>query len=247
MALVGINTLVYMSELQAGVAQSQLLPRIAELGATFAEVRREYIADQAERLAICEAAQQAGLELYLSVPESLVADSALHPQFDEFVQEAQEMGAKHMKFNQGTLPTADLALLKDIDARAAAAGVTLTIENDQTELNGTFACTQSSLQRLQEADSAIGYTFDLGNWLWRDEDPEEAFAALRSRITVFHLKNVAGTFANQDLHTTLLADGGINWQPMVQALDSSVPVFLEYPIDEEFVAQEFAKVQAARG
>lgn len=246
MTLVGINTLVYMQELQAGVPQSQLLPRIAKLGATFAEVRREYIANEAERLAIKEAAQQAGLELYLSIPQSLIVEGTVHPELNRYLQEAQQMGARHIKFNQGTLPTADADVIANIDQRAAAASMTLTIENDQTELNGTFACTSASLQRLQETGSAIGYTFDLGNWLWRNEDPQAAFAALQQRITVFHLKNVAGTFAGQDLHTTLLAEGDIDWKPMVQSLDSSVPVFLEYPIDAEHVAQEFAAVQAAR-
>lgn len=48
MTTIGINTLVYMTELANGTPQSNLLPIIASHGITLAEVRREYIASDAE-------------------------------------------------------------------------------------------------------------------------------------------------------------------------------------------------------
>lgn len=71
MTTIGINLLVYMQELNNGTAQSALLPTIAGHGVTLAEVRREYIKDDAEFDRIRETAEANGLDLFYSVPESL--------------------------------------------------------------------------------------------------------------------------------------------------------------------------------
>ena len=182
MTTIGINTLVYMDALRNGTPQSELLATIAAHGITLAEVRREYIADDAEYDAI---------------------------------------------------------------ANAAARNLTLSIENDQTPHNGTFACTQASLDHITANGSTIGYTFDLGNWYWRDENAQQAFNRLVDYITVFHLKNVNGSQDKSQLATTMLQDGVIDWQPMLDRLSASIPVFLEFPIPAEQVAEQVDIVRHA--
>ncbi|MBW3088743.1 sugar phosphate isomerase/epimerase [Bifidobacterium sp. 82T24] len=251
MTALGINTLVYLSDLANGVPQSTLLPRIADLGAGLAEVRREYIvgADgidaDVEFDRIAAARRAGGLGLFYSVPEVITAEGAANPELATYFAEARRMGAKNVKLNQGDVKDVSADVLHGIDALAAEYGVSVTIENDQTPENGTFVCTASSLENIKDAGSAIGYTFDLGNWLWRDEDPDAAFAALHGFITVFHLKNANGAEKREDLVTTMLDDGVIDWRELVAQLGDDVPVFLEFPIPADRVAEQFDIVRAA--
>ncbi|WP_018142633.1 sugar phosphate isomerase/epimerase family protein [Alloscardovia criceti] len=243
---IGINTLVYMTELQAGVAQSSLLARIADQGIHLAQVRREYITDAQELTAIRDVARALNMTLYYSVPESIVIKDAPHPDFELFLQEAQTMGIVDAKFNQGDIDTASAETLALLDKLAAQYDVTLSIENDQTNKNGTMDCTRASLKNIADNASAIGYTFDLGNWFWQNGEPEQAFEELKNSITIFHIKNIQGSFAEQDLHTVMLEDGRINWKPMMSALGDDVPVFIEYPIsDDQTISTEIALVQEA--
>ena len=128
MNIIGINTLVYMDALRDGATQSELLGSIAELGVTLAEVRREYIAGDDEFNAIANAARINGLRLFYSVPESITVNGDVNPRFEEFLDEAQRMGASNVKFNQGDINNVDLEVLRRIDESSAAHGVTLTIE-----------------------------------------------------------------------------------------------------------------------
>lgn len=247
MTTIGINTLVYMTELANGTPQSNLLPIIASHGITLAEVRREYIASDAEFDLIAAAAQANGLDLFYSVPESLTIDGAVNPGFAGFLDEARRMGVTNVKFNQGDVKDVAKSVIDDIDAAAAAYGVTLTIENDQTPENGTLDCTVASLRHIKELGGNIGYTFDLGNWFWRGENAGEAFAQLLPAITVFHLKNVNGAATREELATTMLEDGVIDWKTMLPQLDASVPVFLEFPIPADGVAAQVAQVREVVG
>ena len=99
MNIIGINTLVYMDALRDGATQSELLGSIAELGVTLAEVRREYIAGDDEFNAIANAARINGLRLFYSVPESITVNGDVNPRFEEFLDEAQRMGASNVRFN----------------------------------------------------------------------------------------------------------------------------------------------------
>lgn len=65
----GINLLVYKEQLEKGMPQSSLLRTIKEQGISLAEVRREYVLDEAERIAISKAAENLHMDLYYSVPE----------------------------------------------------------------------------------------------------------------------------------------------------------------------------------
>lgn len=247
MTTIGINLLVCMDELNGGTPQSALLPAIAGHGVTLAEVRREYIADDAEYDRIAEAAREHGLDLFYSVPEPLVVGDAVHPGFGTFLDEAVRMGVRNVKFNQGDVRDASAAVIAAIDDAAAERGLTLSVENDQTPENGTLACTAASLARIREVGGSIGYTFDLGNWFWRGEDAGEAFERLLPYITVFHLKNVNGAADRARLATTMLEDGVIDWRAMLPRLGGDVPVFLEFPIPADRVAGQLAAVRAVVG
>ena len=238
MTTIGINTLVYMDALQDGTPQSELLENIASHGITLAEVRREYIADDAEYDAIANAAARNRLTLFYSVPESITMNGDINPRFTQFLDEATRMHASNVKFNQGDIRKVSQQTLRLIDREAARHEVTLSVENDQTPENCTLSCTHASLGNIAENGSAVGYTFDLGNWYWRGEDPQAAFDRLLDHITVFHLKNVNGSQDRDRLATTMLQDGVIDWQPMLRRLPANVPVLLEFPIPAPQVAEQ---------
>lgn len=247
MTTIGINTLVYMDALHKGVAQSEILPRIAKLGVALAEVRREFITEDHEFDAIAQAKTDNHLQLFYSVPESITVDGDVNPGFERYLKEARRMGVSNVKFNQGDVKDVNPEVLHHIDNVAAQYGVTLSIENDQTPENGTFFCTQASLVRITANNSSIGYTFDLGNWYWRKEDAEQAFTKLLEYITVFHLKNVNGVSDSKNLSTTMLQDGVIDWRNMLKRLPEEVPIFLEFPIPEDRINEQLNIVRAAIG
>ncbi|MBW3094737.1 sugar phosphate isomerase/epimerase [Bifidobacterium sp. 64T4] len=241
MTTIGINTLVYMDALRDGTPQSELLARIASHGITLAEVRREYITGDAEIRAIAKAAEDNHLTLFYSVPEPLGVNGEANPQLEAFLDEAERMGAANVKFNQGDIVKASPETIRSIDEAAAAHKVTLSVENDQTPENGPLAGTAATLAHIAEAGGRIGYTFDLGNWRWLNEDPQTAFDQLLGHITIFHLKNVGNT--ENGPATTMLQNGGIDWQPMLHRLPATVPALLEFPIPAQLVGEQVSLVR----
>ena len=157
MNIIGINTLVYMDALRDGATQSELLGSIAELGVTLAEVRREYIAGDDEFNAIANAARINGLRLFYSVPESITVNGDVNPRFEEFLDEAQRMGASNVKFNQGDINNVDLEVLRRVDESSAAHGVTLTIDPSLCQAPKTTRWAGSPLA-IRECTS--------GRWVW---------------------------------------------------------------------------------
>ena len=92
MTTIGINTLVYMDALRNGTPQSELLATIAAHGITLAEIRREYIADDAEYDAIANAAAQQHMTLFYSVPESITVNGEPNPQFEQYQHRGESTG-----------------------------------------------------------------------------------------------------------------------------------------------------------
>ena len=231
MSTIGINTLVYKEKLDAGESQAALLSDIQSHDVQVAEIRREYVnGDLSE---ISRRADELGLELYYSVPEPIACGFAVNPDLETYLTEASILGATHVKFNIGTLGAG--ASSESVQNAVSKFDGTVTIENDQTPENGTLASTVGAA-----AAGITGYTMDLGNWYWQNEDPEAALAVLDPSMSVLHLKNV--TVDENGPATVLLDDGLINWKKFVRAAGSR-PVILEYPMQSEEISSEVAKLK----
>lgn len=239
----GINLLVYKEQLEKGMPQSSLLRTIKEQGISLAEVRREYILDEAERIAISKAAENLHMDLYYSVPEKIMENDSPNEQLGIYLEEAKCMNVKNVKFNIGSLYKATKEGVEKLKEIIELYDMTITIENDQTEENGTFQCTKEAIDTIQKFKLPIGYTMDLGNWYWQKEDPEQAFEELSDQISIFHLKNIA--FLNEKPETVMLENGSIPWKSMIGKLDDSVKVFLEYPISMKEVTKQIEVVKEA--
>lgn len=81
----GINLLVYKEKLDAGVMQSSLLKEIKEQGISLAEVRREYIPDEEELMAIAREAEKLQIDLCYSVPEKIVENNMPNSQLEVYL------------------------------------------------------------------------------------------------------------------------------------------------------------------
>lgn len=238
MKKLGINTLVYKQDLDKGVLQSNLLPIIKKY-TDLVEIRREYISSSQEFMALRDIARQKNIQLYYSVPDKITINHQLNSKFIQYLQEAHNMLCTHIKFNIGDLPTCSQNILLEIDRLSKQYQIAITIENDQTIENGTLNYVFNTLNYLQKNNSSIGYTFDIGNWCWQKENPQEAFAQLQQFISVIHLKTVDNLLMP---YTTFLHKGCLNWQNMLLSINDNIPIFLEYPIEQCNLAQEITTV-----
>ena len=228
-----VNTLFFLSDLQSGAGQAELLKSAAACGIGCVEIRREFIRDFAKECReIREKAELLQLRLYYSVPDTLYHGGKLKKQeIERYFSEASAMGSANVKLNIGdyrdNFQQEDAAYLNALCSRY---GITLTVENDQTAENGRLKKIQTFLECASEQSSSIGMTFDIGNWLWQQESPLAAAVALCRYTTQIHLKDVATT---PDVHTVLLDAGEIDWRLIIREFSPAVPVALEYPCMEK--------------
>jgi len=244
MKQIGINLLVFKNDLDNGIGQEKILSEIANLGVSIAEIRREYLKNSNEELIeINKLAQKLNLEIYYSVPEKIACEKKINSNIKVYFEEARQMGSTHIKFNIGDLENLDVYEIKKLEDIINRFHMKVTIENDQTPENGTLKSVTNAINIINNNSLSIGYTFDLGNWYWQNENPKNAFDLLNSKITVFHLKNI--DFSNVNPTTTLLSEGKINWKSMLNKIPKDVPVIIEYPIKGESILGEVDQVKEA--
>ena len=244
MKQIGINLLVYKNDLDNGMGQEKILSEIANLGVFIAEIRREYLKNSNEELIeINKLAQKLNLEIYYSVPEKIACEKKINSNIKVYFEEARQMGSTHIKFNIGDLENLDVYEIKRLEDIINSFNMKVTIENDQTSENGTLKSVTNAINIINNNSLSIGYTFDLGNWYWQNEDPKNAFNLLNSKITVFHLKNI--DILNNVPSTTLLSDGKIDWVLMLKEISKDVPIIIEYPIEKDNILAEVEQVKKA--
>ena len=92
--------------------------------------------------------------------------------------------------------------LSEIVGAASAAEIEVYIENFSKPLLPYSAV--EDIERIMDALPQIRYAFDVGNFICVGEDPFRAYARLRPRVSLFHLKNFTPT---DDGRGILCADG----------------------------------------
>ncbi|MDO4670336.1 MAG: xylose isomerase [Aerococcus sp.] len=235
-----INTAVFLTELQAGQRQSELLLRLHDFPISGVQVRGEFMgedpADELEKLTVY--CQEQGWELHYSVPEALFIDGEVNPHLGDYLQMAKTYQLASLKFSLGlTTPEAIASAREQIKASE----VVVTVENEGND-HGTEANLQEVLPQITEGQQ-IGFTFDAGNWYWvsKNYNVPALFKHLKPYVTVLHLKNIDVSA----LETTLLAEGDTDWQALVSQNNAEVPIFLEYAIPQDQLAAEIQLVTDA--
>lgn len=235
-----LNTLVFLKDLQAGINQSLLMKKVNKLGIKNIEVRREYINDfESELKDIRQQAEKYGMNVFYSVPKVLYRENKLLKQeLEKYLNEAKIMGCKNIKLNIGDFKHINCEDANIIRNLCDMYGVHITVENDQTIENGSCDKIYRFLSIMKELNSNITFTFDIGNWIFQNEDSFENAKVLRTFVTYIHLKDL-----DEAKKTVLLDGGSLNWKRILKVLPNNVPIALEYPCNTlEEIATEIQKL-----
>ena len=208
--------------------QSAVLPFIAGSGADGVEIRRElFTPDELSRLAELAAdIERRGLLVCYSAPEALfAADGSLNPRLSDFLQEAQTLNALWLKLSLGHFSHHDdLEALREI---LQESGMALVVENDQTDC-GQLAPMQRFKAACRVNQLPITLTFDMGNWLWVGDSPEEAARHLAPAVSYIHVK------AAEPHHSQFRAvppdEASGRWLALLDNLPADAPRGIEFPL-----------------
>ena len=208
--------------------QSAVLPFIAGSGADGVEIRRElFSADELNHLPELAAdIERRGLLVCYSAPEALfTADGSLNPRLADFLQEAQTLNALWLKLSLGRFTHQnDLDTLRDI---LRESGMALVVENDQTDC-GQLAPMQRFKAACRVNQLPITLTFDMGNWLWVGDSPEEAARHLAPAVSYIHVK------AAEPHHSHFRAvppdEASGRWLALLDNLPADAPRGIEFPL-----------------
>ncbi|HCB1754998.1 TPA: sugar phosphate isomerase/epimerase [Klebsiella oxytoca] len=208
--------------------QSAVLPFIAGSGADGVEIRRElFTPDELSRLAELAAdIERRGLLVCYSAPEALfAADGTLNPRLSDFLLEAQTLNALWLKLSLGHFSHHDdLEALREI---LQESGMALVVENDQTDC-GQLAPMQRFKAACRVNQLPITLTFDMGNWLWVGDSPEEAARHLAPAVSYIHVK------AAEPHHSQFRAvppdEASARWLALLNNLPADAPRGIEFPL-----------------
>lgn len=208
--------------------QSAVLPFIVGSGADGVEIRRElFTPDELSRLAELAAdIERRGLLVCYSAPEALfAADGSLNPRLSDFLLEAQTLNALWLKLSLGHFSHHDdLEALREI---LQESGMALVVENDQTDC-GQLAPMQRFKAACRVNQLPITLTFDMGNWLWVGDSPEEAARHLAPAVSYIHVK------AAEPHHSQFRAvppdEASARWLALLNNLPADAPRGIEFPL-----------------
>lgn len=226
MKKVYLNTVIALAD---GLTQSEftdyLVKRAIEVDGI--EYRYELFSEdkqlrQSEFLKFLETGKLKKWEVLLSIPDDLFHSEGLNPKLDDYLKEAELLGAHRIKLNIGQVSGITKTPPQELKRRLEYYHTAINIENDQTQANGTLAIVLKAINLINETGLPIGYTFDAGNFGVMKEDAEDAFNKLSAATSIFHVKNI-----NHLGQATLLNNGIMDWKSY---LNLDIPYVLEYPM-----------------
>ncbi|ADO46468.1 sugar phosphate isomerase/epimerase family protein [[Enterobacter] lignolyticus] len=208
--------------------QSAVLPLVAASGADGVEIRRELFGpDELSRLAtLAGEIERLGLLACYSAPEPLFdPDGKLNARLPALLQEACTLNALWLKLSLGHF--GDSAALEPLRAILAQSGTALVIENDQTAC-GQLAPMRRFQAAVQGLNLPVTLTFDMGNWLWVDESPEEAASLLAPTVSYIHVKAAQ---PHADRWHAVPPDDAPRWRALLNQLPADAPRGIEFPLE----------------
>lgn len=211
--------------------QTAMLPVIAGAGADGVEIRREMFTD-AELSALPTLAS--AIEIFdllacYSAPQPLFLENGtLNPQLPALLQEAQTLRALWLKVSLGHF--IDATPFDTLRDWLESSGMALVVENDQTPC-GRLEPMQRFNAACQQHALPISLTFDMGNWLWVGDSPEESARQLSSSVGYVHVK--AATAHNDSYRAVPPDRADPRWLELLEHLPGDVPRGIEFPLEGE--------------
>ncbi len=213
---------------QAG-GQRAMLPVIAGAGADGVEIRRELF--NSEELlalpALGESIELLGLLACYSAPAALfMPDGTLNPDLSRYLAEASTLNALWLKLSLGHF--CDKQPLEALRTLLNESGMTLVVENDQTDC-GQLAPMQRFKAACRVMTLPVTLTFDMGNWLWVGDSPEEAARHLAPAVSYIHVK---AAVAHKDQFRAVAPDHtDTRWMELLNQLPTDAPRGIEFPLE----------------
>lgn len=212
---------------QAG-GQRAILPVIAGAGADGVEIRRELFSnDELMALpALGESIELLGLLACYSAPAPLfMPDGTLNTDLPRYLSEASALNALWLKVSLGHF--SDKQPLEALRALLDESGMTLVVENDQTDC-GQLAPMQRFKAACRVHQLPITLTFDMGNWLWVGDSPEEAARHLAPAVSYIHVK--AAEPHHEKFRAVPPDQAAERWLALLDNLPADAPRGIEFPL-----------------
>lgn len=209
--------------------QRAMLPVIAGAGADGVEIRRELF--NSEELlalpALGESIELLGLLACYSAPAALfMPDGTLNPDLPRYLAEASTLNALWLKLSLGHF--CDKQPLEALRTLLNECGMTLVVENDQTDC-GQLAPMQRFKAACRVMTLPVTLTFDMGNWLWVGDSPEEAARHLAPAVSYIHVK---AAVAHKDQFLAVAPDHtDTRWMELLNQLPADAPRGIEFPLE----------------
>lgn len=232
-----LNTIAYGDLMaQESFGQLDIIDSVKGLGFDYIELRSEYFDGSEQELVDLKAAnQEAGLTVFLSVPAPVFEEGLLNPELENYFELAQAVGAIQLKvnlgaYNQETVAT-DMTLVNKLIDRF---GISLALENDNTQATGASDYFKAFLK--DNGNDKVGMCFDVGNFLYFDEDPVAAVKNVLPLVHYVHLKQV-----KQATNTSLagLSVGDVDIVAILKEVAPAIPVAIEC----QYKASDIAEVE----
>lgn len=238
-----VNMLAYEAVVNETTSQAEFFSDIKAAGITKIEVRREYLHNKEDLVAIQQEASKLGIELFYAIPEILFEDKLLPlEQLESYFKEAQQLGAKQVKFTAGYAAEVPQEEADTLRRLLDTYGIeNLTLENGQDPTFAKAETLHGFIQELKGKNLPVSVTFDTGNCLYVDEDPLTSYTVLEEEISYIHLKDVS----KSSLAPTLNGEGDVPTKEILARVPVAVNVAIEYPLGEqptETLKKELAKI-----
>lgn len=209
--------------------QRAMLPVIAGAGADGVEIRRELFSESelATLPTLAESIELLGLLACYSAPDTLFTpEGILNPMLPHYLAEAATLNALWLKVSLGHF--SDKQQLDALRALLDETGMTLVVENDQTHC-GQLAPMQRFKAACRVMSLPVTLTFDMGNWLWVGESPEEAARHLAPAVSYIHVK--AAVPHQQQYRAVPPDNDSPRWQALLDQLPADAPRGIEFPLE----------------
>ena len=170
--------------------------------------------------------EKRGLLACYSAPQALFADNGeLNPNLPSLLEEAQTLNALWLKLSLGHfIHNQQLETLRDI---LSDSGMALVVENDQTDC-GQLAPMQRFKAACRVHQMPVTLTFDMGNWLWVGDSPEEAARHLAPAVSYIHVK--AAEPHHEKYRAVPPDQADARWLALLDNLPADAPRGIEFPL-----------------
>lgn len=220
-----LNTIAYGDLMaQENFGQLNMIDSVKGLGFESIELRSEYFDGTDQEMSDLKAAtDEAGLTVFLSVPAPLFQEGLLNADLESYFELAKAVGAVQLKVNLGAYnpetAAADMALVNNLIDRF---GIRLVLENDNTKTTGASDYFKTFLQA--HGNDKVGMCFDVGNFLFFDEDPVAAVKNVLPLVDYVHLKQVEKA---TNISLASLSIGDVDIVGVLKEVDQDIPVAVE--------------------